>query len=158
MKQMLLCFVFAGVAFRAPGQESAYQSALKPIRTQVHLLEAERNDYRKTKPGLPPAQEEERVRLIGRLFVDDPIWVILQELQADVHALGELSQRTPADNRTLEDLKDLLAITSGLEDRAIDRKQAEEFATTLRRLIARRDVDGARKWSKNVSVPQKARD
>jgi hypothetical protein len=158
MKLVFLCFVLAGLALRASAQESAYQAALKPIRTRVHLLEAERDDYRKVKPGLSPAQEEEYLRLIGRLFVDDPIWVILQELQADIHALGELPQRTSADGRTLEKLKDLLAMTSGFEERAIDRKQAEEFATTLRQFIARRDGDGAHEWSKKALIPQKARD
>jgi len=47
----------------------------------------------------------------------------------------------------IETLKNLLAVVSGLDDRASTRAQAEEHATLLRQFVARRDYDGAVRWA-----------
>lgn len=149
MKSAILSLLFTALLVQASAEDSTYRATLESAHERYHVLDAERNDYRKPKPGLPAAQEEEYLRLLGQLSIDDPVWVITQQMQADIHALVAVRSRTPAESTVLEDLKDLLAITSGVEKRATTRQEAETLATSLRQFIARRDVAGARTWARS---------
>ncbi|MHA3775426.1 hypothetical protein ACXR0O_28230 [Verrucomicrobiota bacterium sgz303538] len=95
---------------------------------------------------MPAEQEEEYLRLVGQLLIYDPVWALTEQIQADIDALLAVRSRTPADKAALEDLKDFLAITSGIEP-AATRKEAEEITTTLRQFLARRDGRGALAWA-----------
>jgi hypothetical protein len=155
MKITILSFMFIALASQTPVQaeDSKYQAELRQARERLQPLEIERADYRKItqeerRPKLAPAQEAERYRLLGQLLNDDPVWAVAQQIQADLSALVAVIPRPLADAAIVDDLKDLLAITSGLEDRATTQAQAEEFATALRQFLARRDVTGARAWAR----------
>ena len=148
MKRAVLSFLFVALLLQAHADDSPYRISLTSSHERYRVLNAERNDYRKPKPGLPPAQEDERLRLLGQLLTEDPVWALQQQLQADIDALLAVHPQTPADAAILSSLKDLLAITSLVEDRPTTRAQAEQFAIALRQFIARRDVDGAHNWAK----------
>lgn len=146
MKHTLLFVVFVTLFLQARAEDTQYRATLKSAHERYHVLDAERNDYRKAKPGLPADQEDEYRRVVGQLLLEDPVWALTQQIQADIDALLALRSRTPADNAALENLKDFLAIISGLKP-ATTRKEAEQFATTLRQFIARRDAAGALAWA-----------
>lgn len=149
MKPTILTSILVAFVLQAHAEELPYQTALNAARERLNTLNAEMHDYRKVKPELPPAQQEERLRLLGQLVADDPIWILSEQLQADISALAAIRSRTPADDATLDSLKDLLAITGGLQDRATSQKQAQQLATALRQFIARRDATGASTWAKS---------
>jgi hypothetical protein len=149
MKQTGLYLVFAALAAQVRADDSTYRTAMNLAHERLRILNVERNDYRKREPGLPPEQETERLRLLGQLQTDDPIWALGQQIQADITALADARSQTAADAAIIENLKDLLAITSSFEDRATTRAQAEAFATALRQFVARRDVAGAGTWAKS---------
>ena len=96
---------------------------------------------------MPPAKEEEYLRLLGKLLTDDPVWALARQIQADIDALSALPARTPADGAIMVSLKDLLAYVSGFLQRATTRAQAEQFATALRQFVVHRDVAGASTWA-----------
>ncbi len=143
--------MFVALLLQAHAVESPYRAALKTAHERYRQLDAERNDYRKTEPGLPAEKEAEYHRVLGQLLIDDPVWALTEQIQADIDALVTMRSRTPADTAVLEDLKDFLAIMSGLQERATTRKEAEQIATTLRQFIARRDAAGALAWAKRNS-------
>ena len=147
MKRAFLIFVFSSLVLHAGGDEPTYLPGLKATHERLRVLEAERHDYRKPKPGLPPAEEEERLRLLGQLLTDDPVWILAQQIQADISALVALRPQSPADVATIDALKELLAITAGFEERATTRAQAEQFAVSLRQFVARRNAAGAKAWA-----------
>jgi len=144
----LLLLLFGALTLQTNAEGSPYQSEIKVARERYGVLYAEWRDYRKPKPGLPPAKEEERLRLRGFLFENDPIGVLFEQIQTDISAFRGVPVLAPEDGALLDCLKDFLAITQGFEERATTREQAEQFATELRRLLARRDVVGANKWAK----------
>jgi len=149
MKRTLLSLLFVTLLPQVEAADPPYLASLKVTRERFGFLEAHRNDYRKPKPELPPTQEEERLRLLGQLLTDDPIWALQNQVQADIDALAVLRPRTPADDTILEALKDILAITGGFDERATTRTEAEKFATALRQFAARRDAVGASAWAKS---------
>jgi hypothetical protein len=149
MKQAIPAILFLASVLPSPADDSAYRTAIDSAHERFRILEVELHDYRKVVPALPPAQEEERHRLLGQLIADDPVWALAEEIQADISALAAIRQRSPADSDILESLKDLLAITSGFQGRATTRAQAEQFATALRQFVARRDALGASTWAKS---------
>ena len=148
MKQAALSFLFVALALRLQADDSPYQTGLRDVHERFRVLEVERNDYRKPKPELAPAKEEERQRLLGQLLTDDPVWTLAEEIQADIAALTAIRTRTPDDDAILDSLKDLLAIASSLEERATTHDQAKAFATALRQFVARRDAAGASAWAR----------
>ena len=107
------------------------------------------HDFRKIKLELPPTQREERLRLLGQLVTDDPVWVLAEQIHSDIAALVAIRSRTAADDAIPDSLKDFLAITSGFQERATTRKQAELFSTALRQFIARRDAARASAWAQS---------
>jgi hypothetical protein len=137
------------LAAHAVEHHSEYRADLEATRERLRVLDIERNDYRLEEPALAPAQEEERLRLLGKLLEEDPVWSISQQLQADISALITQAVQTPEERALHDDLKDLLAIAMGVEGRARTRKQAEADATVLRQFIARRDVAGAGAWARS---------
>lgn len=149
MKHTVLSFLFVALLLPAHAADSPYRAGIQTVRERYQVLDAERNDYRKSEPALPAPKEDEYLRLLGQLSIDDPVWALTKQIQADIDALVAVRSRTPADNAALENLKDFLAITSTVEGRATTRKEAEMSATTLRQFIARRDVAGARTWAKS---------
>ena len=149
MKQTLLAFLLVVLLPQVQADESAYLGALKVAHERFRVLESERNDYRKARTGLPPAQEAERLHLLGQLLTDDPLWALSQQIQADISALSALPALTPADGALMETLKDLLVYVSGFEERATTLAQAEQFASMLRQFVVRRDAAGARKWARS---------
>src|SRR5688572_24116759 len=104
MKQAILFFLFFSLLPQAPAEDSPFLAALKVTHERFRILETERSDYRKPKPGLPPAQEEERLRLLGQLLTDDPVWALAQQIQADISALVAVRPQTPADAAIIESL------------------------------------------------------
>jgi hypothetical protein len=148
MKRTILFFLFFSFLPLAWAEDSPYLAALKATHERFRILDAERNDYRRLKPELPPAKEEERLRLLGQLLTDDPVWELSQQIQADITALVAVRPQTPADVAIIESLKDLLACVAGFDERATTRAQAEQFATALRQFVALRDVAGASAWAK----------
>lgn len=149
MKRSILLFLLLALASHMQAEDSAYRAGLNAAHERLRDLEIERCDYRKTTTGLPTAKEEERLRLLGQVLDDDPVWVLLNQIQADISALVAIRQRTTTDDALVESLKDFLVIVSGFGERATTRPQAEMFATTLRQFIARRDVTGASTWAKS---------
>lgn len=149
MKPILLASLLVAFALQSRAEDTTYQTTLRIARERFNTLNTQMHDYRKVKPELAPAQHEERLRLLGQLVDQDPFWMLSEQLQADISALAGIPSRTPTDEELLGDLKDLLAITCGIQDRATTRKQAEEFATALRQFIVRRDVTGANTWAKS---------
>jgi len=147
MKPTILTSFLIAFALQSHAEDPTYRTALKFARERFNTLDAEMHDYRKVKPELPPAQQEERLRLLGQLVADDPIWMLSEQLKADISALAAIRSRTPTDDAILDILKEFLAIISGIQDRATTRKQAEQFATALRQFIARRDATGAITWA-----------
>jgi hypothetical protein len=133
----------------AQADESDYRTNVKATRERFQSLDLAYNDYRKSKPGLPHDQEEERLRLFGKLVTDDPVWALIVQIQADIDAVNAISPQSPADRVLLENLKDILSITSALDGRATTQLQAENWATGLRQFIARRDVRGAQVWAES---------
>jgi hypothetical protein len=81
-------------------------------------------------------------------MIDDPLWALAQQIQADVQAIVAVASPTKADGESIENLKNFLVITSIVEGRPTTREEAELSATTLRQFITRRDVAGARAWAK----------
>lgn len=154
MKHAIVALLFVMLLLRAQADDTPYRAAVKSAHKRYEVLSRERVDYRKTKPGLPAPQEEEYLRLLGQLSVDDPVWALAQQIQADIDALVAVRSRTPADDAILDNLKDLLAITASVEDRANTREEAERIATVLRQFIIRRDVAGARAWVKSRPVAE----
>jgi len=152
MNRAFHIFLFSVAVIQASADESAYLPSIKATHKRLSFLEAERRDWRywrKPEPVLPAAQEQERLRLLGQLLTDDPVWTLAQQVQADIWALVALQPRSPADGTAIDALKELLAIIGGFEERATTRTQAEQFATTLRQFVARRDVTGAHTWAKS---------
>jgi hypothetical protein len=98
---------------------------------------------------LPQAQEEERFRVLGQLLTEDPVWALARQIEADISAIVALPKKTPADTAVLEDLKDFLAVSSGIADRANTQAEAEGYAMTLRQFFVRRDASGAVAWAKS---------
>jgi hypothetical protein len=129
--------------------EFDYRTKVDSTRERFESLDLAFNDYRKNQRGLPPQEEEERLRLFGRLLNEDPVWGVALQLRADIDAITSISPQAPADRELLERLKDLLAITCEMDGRAHSRQEAETYAKSLRQFIARRDVDGARLWVKS---------
>src|SRR4051812_18854147 len=100
MKRAFL-IIFWVVVADATGGESDYLSTIKSAHERLNALEVERSDYRKVKPNLSQAEEDERLRLLGQLSVDDPVWALTQQLIADVSALVALQPKTENDVLTL---------------------------------------------------------
>jgi hypothetical protein len=149
MKHAFLALFSLVVVSHALEDDSKYRADLDATRERLQTLEVERNDYRKLEPQLAPTQEAERLRLIGKLLEEDPVWSISQQLQADISALVKKRDETPQERALHEDLKDLLAITVGVQERTSTREQAEAYAILLRQYIARRDVAGASAWARS---------
>ena len=150
MKRALFSFLFLALAARLSADEPTYRASLDSMHERFRTLEVERNDYRKVKPGLPPDREAERLRLLGQLVNDDPVWALAEQIQADLTALAAVRPQTPADLAIMENLKDFLAITIGCEERATTYAQAQDIANLLRQFIARRDVNGASTWARSL--------
>lgn len=142
-KRTILPLLFAISVHQSQAEDSAYRTALNAAHERYRALEMQLHDFRKIKPELPPTQREERLRLLGQLVTDDPVWVLAERIHSDIAALVAIRSRTAADDAILDSLKDFLAITSGFQERATTHKQAELFATALRQFIARRDAAGA---------------
>lgn len=153
---ILLCI---GIAFVWPSraEDTEYQSSLRKARERLEVLEMQRNDYRRIKPGglrpqLLPAEEAERDRLLGQLLNDDPIWGLTRRLEVDLDALTIFRREVPAGNSmAVEDLKELLVLTNRFEGQATTHAEAEKIATALRQFIILRDVAGAKTWARNYS-------
>src|SRR4051794_1759059 len=97
MKPAILFFLFISLFSQAWAEDSAYLTALKAAHERFRILDIQRNDYRKLKPELPAAEEEERFRLLGQLLTDDPVWALAQQVDADITTLAAVSAKTPAD-------------------------------------------------------------
>ncbi len=149
MKLAVLIFLLSAVVLHASADEPTYLPTIKAAHERLRVLEAERQDYRKSRPLLPAGKEEERLHLLGQLFGNDPVWVLSQQVQADISAISSLNPQLPADIATVDALKELLAIISGFEERATTDAQAEQFATALRQFVVRRDLPGAQTWAKS---------
>lgn len=148
-KRTILPLLFAISVHQSQAGDSAYRTALNAAHERYRALEMQLHDFRKIKPELPPTQREERLRLLGQLVTDDPVWVLAEQIHSDIAALVAIRSRTAADDAILDSLKDFLAITSGFQERATARKQAELFSTALRQFIARRDAAGASAWAQS---------
>jgi hypothetical protein len=149
MKPTILSLLWIIFALNVCAKEPTYREALQALHDRFAKLEMERHDYRKPEPRLTAEEEQERVRLHGQLLRDDPVWVLIEQMLADIRALEELRTKTEADSVLIETLKDLLAGVAGFSDRATSRAQAEEDARALRQFVVRRDVEGLRAWSKS---------
>ena len=145
-------FVFTLLALvpflNAHGEETEYQKELQSLWDRFATLDTERADYRKPRPKLTAAQEEEWLRLRGQLLRDDPIFTVCEHLQMDLEALKALPSPTDRDKELIETFKELLAIVGSCRDRTATLAEATACATTLRQFIARRDSQGAIQWLK----------
>ena len=147
MKSCFACLLVLLCSFQAQAIESAYRAALNSAHQRFADLEVQRCDYRKLKPSLPQLQEQERLHLLGRLITEDPVWAFAQQIKSDMWALTSFRMLTPEEAVILENFKELLAITSIVEGKAVTRAQAEGFAIALRQFAARGDAAGAGKWA-----------
>jgi septum formation topological specificity factor MinE len=148
MKTKLIILSLFAATLTGQGGEIDYRTTLKRAHVRLNSLETERREYRKTRPELLPELEKERLQLIGQLTELDPLWILSRNLEADIETLALAPDRSEADTQTLERLKELLAIISGVVDLPASQDQALKYSTALRAFIVRRDVTGAIAWAK----------
>jgi len=148
MKAIILALLLLSFGLSAFASDPTYQDALRKVHDRFAYLEMLRSDYRKTQPILSPEQEQERLQLHGQLLRDDPVWVLYEQINADVDALKALPTKTESDAALIETLKNLIAFVRAHDDKATTRAQADEYAMSMRQFVARRDYEGAKAWSK----------
>lgn len=149
MRITLPVFIYAVLFLAAHAEDSPYRQTIQSVRDRFRALDVERRDYRKPKPSLPPDKEQERLRLLGQLVSDDPVWVLSQQLQADIDVLVARKPQTETDAKICDSLKDLLAIVTSYEERATTPEKARLFADTMRHFTAIRDAEAAHAWAKS---------
>jgi len=148
MKPIILSLLLFTPVLRAFAADFAYQNTLRTVHDRFAYLEMLNSDYRKPQPRLSPEQEQELFRLHGQLLRDDPIWVLQRQIDADIQALKAVPTKTDSDAALIDTLKNLLAFVSGHDDKATTHAQAVEYARAMRQFVARRDLEGAKAWSK----------
>jgi hypothetical protein len=148
MKPIILSLLLLIPVSTAFASDSTYQETLRAVHHRFDELEMLGSDYRKAQPRLSPEQEQERLRLHGQLLRDDPIWVLYNQIDADIEALKAVPTKTDSDAALIDTLKNLLAYVHGHNDQATTRAQADEYARALRQFVARRDYEGIKVWSK----------
>lgn len=148
MQRIILVLLFIACASRTFADDTDYQRALRAAHARLEAFNARRYDPRKSKPQLTATEEQERLRLLGQLITDDPVWALAQQVTDDFATLMSGGAKTPADQATAESLKTLLLIATSFQERATTRAEAEVFATILRQFVVRRDVVGATAWAK----------
>jgi hypothetical protein len=138
----LLPLVLLACAWSLQAEDSPYQTQLRRLQDNVLKLEVVRHDFKKEKPGLPPAEEAEYLRLSSQLRDLDPIGVLLKELEQNILALIEIKDPTPADVALLDEQKGYMAITASLTSEPESLEQARSLATAARQFILRKDMAG----------------
>jgi hypothetical protein len=149
MKPTILLLLLLATVPDGLAQDAGYRANLQSLHDRFAALEMVRHDYLKPQPRLSPEQEQERLRLHGQLVRDDPVWVLYEQLDADIKALEAARTKTDSDTGLINTLKNLLATVTGVLDQPTTRAQADEYATALRQFVARRDEAGATAWSKS---------
>jgi|GEM_PF-5605932 len=127
MKPVVSCFVF--IAFTAALASSLKASA---IPTGTSVLDA-------VGKGIPGAKK-------GRRQADDPLTLLTEEVAAEVMTLALRKPRTPAEEGLMDDLKDFLAMMSGMAARPHTRKESDSMAAALKQFLLHRDIKGALAW------------
>lgn len=148
MKPIILSLLLLIPGLRAFASDFTYQDTLRAAHDRFAYLETLRSDYRKSQPILSPEQEQERLRLHGQLLRDDPIWVLYEQINADIQALKAVQTKTDSDAALIDTLRNLLAYVNAHDDKATTRAQADEYARAMRQFVARRDYEGIMAWSK----------
>ena len=142
---LLLCF---GPFLPLRGSEDTpYQTTLRKIEDRHMALEAERYHPANKAKTLPPADEKELQQLTGQLMELHPLWVLFNQLAADIRVLAVQKTLEAKDTALLEDLKNFLALSAVMQGRANNLEEAQEHADMLRRFIVRRDFQGMKKWT-----------
>ena len=146
VKSALVVLLPVASLWRALCDERSYHAEITAARSRYLSLE-----NRKAMGGsLSAAEEKERQCLLGQLIDQDPLFVLTREI-AKAQAL-ELGSDTSEERATIERLTVLWQIATQFESSATTLPEAKAFANTLRKFVARRDVDGARAWA-NAQKP-----
>jgi hypothetical protein len=142
VKSAFLAFLLVASPWAALADDSSYHAEITDIRRRYLALE----NRKVMGSSLSPAEEKERLCLLGQLIDQDPVSALTRDIVADVHALEGSGK--PEEHATAEKLVELSAITTGFEGRATTLAEAKSFASILRKFVVRRDVEGAKAWAK----------
>jgi hypothetical protein len=143
MKSALVALLLLTSLWMAVCDEPSYQIEIAAAPNRYLALE----NRKALGSNLSAAEEKERQCLLGQLIDQDPVLALTREIVAEAQAL-QLGSDTPEERATIEKLTKLWQIATQFEDRATTLAEAKSFANTLRKFVARRDVDGARAWAK----------
>ena len=143
VKVILIAVSFAAPLWPAQGDEPSYQADVHATLGRYLALE----NRKQTGRTLPPAEEEERRCLLGRLIDQDPLWALNRELTAEALALQQATVK-PQEQAQIQKLFEFVQITMEFEHRATTLAEAKSFAQLLRQFIARQDLEGAKAWLK----------
>ena len=143
MESALVTLLVVTSLWRAVCDEPSYHVEIAATHNRYLALE----NRKALGSSLSPAEEKERQCLLGQLIDQDPVFALTREILAEAQAL-ELGSNKPEERATQEKLLALAEITTQFEGRATTLPEAKSFANTLRKFVARRDVDGARAWAK----------
>ena len=148
MKNLLFLLLCFGLFHPLRGSEDTpYQTTLRKIEDRHMALEAERFHPGNTAKILSPADEKELQQLTGQLMELHPLWVLFNQLAADIRVLAVQKPLDAKDAALLEDLKEFLAFSAVMQGRAKNLEEAQEQTDVLRRFIVRRDFQGLKKWT-----------
>ena len=137
----LLVFPWFGTAL---SDDTSYQAEVAATQNRYLALA-----NRKAMGGsLSPAEEQQRLCLLGELIDRNPVWALTRDITADYQAISSGKRPSAEESATAEKLLQLIQITTSFEHRATTLSEANAFATILRQFVVRRDVDGAKAWVK----------
>ncbi len=118
------------------------EEPLEEVRQRLHALEFERLDYRRPDQGtLPEDKELERQRLMGILYVRDPLWRLQEELRTQLTAVLELHGMEGA-MPELECLREALASSTVLENE--ENEVIREECDRIRVFVLRKEREALR--------------
>lgn len=127
-----------------------YQWQLERWHRRLDLLEAMQFDSRRNQAVFPSNLESEHLELIATLKKEDPIWVLEEDLAAQIKALAAKRSGKPDEDK-LHDLKDILASIAGCGFLVTSREEGGKLAEKLRKCMAKHDVKGAAQLSAKYS-------